>query len=231
MKTSKKALAFALAAAMVVTAVPVTNAEAASTAKLSATKATLYTGQSKTITLKTPSSWKSVKTPVVKTGKKSVATVKKVSTKKYTVKAVKAGTTKVYVKVTAKKNGKTVKKTLTSTITVKNPSLAVSAANEVAVGATESIKATVKPAGTKVTYTSSDANIATVDEKGVVTGVKAGDVTITAKAGATTKTVKMTVKNYVLKDVKQTKAAELEAVVAGSTKDIKASDIKIVSEV
>lgn len=36
MKSSKKVLAFALAAAMVVTAVPATNAQAASTAKLSA---------------------------------------------------------------------------------------------------------------------------------------------------------------------------------------------------
>ncbi len=38
MKSSKKVLAFALAAAMVVTAVPATNAQAASTAKLSAKK-------------------------------------------------------------------------------------------------------------------------------------------------------------------------------------------------
>ena len=42
MKSSKKVLAFALAAAMVVTAVPATNAQAASTAKLSAKKATVY---------------------------------------------------------------------------------------------------------------------------------------------------------------------------------------------
>lgn len=47
MKSSKKVLAFALAAAMVVTAVPATNAQAASTAKLSAKKATVYVGSSK----------------------------------------------------------------------------------------------------------------------------------------------------------------------------------------
>ena len=40
------------------------------------------------------------------------------------------------VKVTGKKSGKAVKKTLKATITVKNPSLTVKAANEVAVGAT-----------------------------------------------------------------------------------------------
>lgn len=53
MKSSKKVLAFALAAAMVVTAVPATNAQAASTAKLSATKATVYSEGYKTVTVKT----------------------------------------------------------------------------------------------------------------------------------------------------------------------------------
>ena len=95
-----------------------------------------------------------------------------------------------FVKVTPKKGKAT---NLKATITVKNPALSVKAAKEVAVGATEQITATVKPANTKVTYTSSDKEIATVDAKGVVTGVKAGDVTITVKAGKTTKTVKMTV--------------------------------------
>ena len=61
MKSSKKVLAFALAAAMVVTAVPATNAQAASTAKLSAKKATVYSEGYKTVTVKTPKSWKSVK--------------------------------------------------------------------------------------------------------------------------------------------------------------------------
>ena len=131
------------------------------------------------------------------------------------------------VKVTAKKAGKKVSKTLKATVTVKNPSLTLKAANEVAVGATEQITATVKPASTKVTYASSDATIATVDEKGVVTGVKAGDVTITAKAGKTSKTVKMTVKNYVLQSVKQTKANTLEASILGATKNIKTTDVKI----
>ena len=131
------------------------------------------------------------------------------------------------VKVTGKKGKKAVKKTLKATITVKNPALSVSAASEVAVGSTEAIKATVKPANTKVTYTTSDATIATVDEKGVVTGVKAGDVTITVKAGKTTKTVKMAVKNYVLKSVAQTKADTFETSVAGATKNIKATDITV----
>ena len=121
MKTFKKVLASTLAAAMVVTALPVTPANAAAAPKLSATKATLYTGQSKTIKVTTPKAWKSVKVKAT-TSKKSVATVK-ASKKKVTVKAVKAGTAKVTVKVTGKKSGKAVKKTLKATITVKNPSL------------------------------------------------------------------------------------------------------------
>ena len=225
MKTFKKVLASALAAAMVVTAFPVANAEAASTAKLSATKATLYVGQSKTLKVTTPKTWKSVKVTAA-SSKKSVASVKK-SGKKVTVKAVKAGTAKVTVKVTAKKGKKAVKKTLTFKATVKNPTLTLKAADVVAVGATEQITATVKPASTKVTFTSSDETIAKVDEKGVVTGVKAGEVTITAKAGKTSKEVKMAVKNYVLTDVAQTKLAELTATITGSTKDLKTTDFVI----
>ena len=131
------------------------------------------------------------------------------------------------VKVTGKKSGKAVKKTLKATITVKNPALSVSAAGEVAVGSTEAIKATVKPAKTKVTYTTSDEKIATVDAKGVVTGVAAGDVTITVKAGKTTKTVNMTVKKAILKSAEQTEYNKIEAVIVGDTKDMKAGDIKV----
>ena len=135
------------------------------------------------------------------------------------------------VKVTAKKAKKTVKKTLKATITVKNPTLSVSAANVVAVGATETVKTTVKPAKATVSYKSSDETIATVDAKGVVTGVKAGDVTITVSAKSGNKTVskdvKMTVKKAILKDVKQTEVTKVVATVLGDTKDLKAADFKI----
>ena len=68
------------------------------------------------------------------------------------------------VKVTGKKSGKAVMKTLKATITVKNPSLTLTATStEVAVGAKETVKATVKPTSTKVTFSSSDDAIATVD--------------------------------------------------------------------
>ena len=226
MKTFKKVLASTLAAAMVVTALPVTPANAAAAPKLSTTKAAVYVGQSKTIKVTTPKTWKSVKVKAT-TSKKSVAKVK-ASKKKVTVKAVKAGTAKVTVKVTGKKSGKAVKKTLKATITVKNPSLTLKAASAVAVGAKETVKATVKPASTKVAFSSSDDTIATVDATtGEVTGVKAGDVTITVKAGKTTKTVKMAVKDVILKDVKQTTTTKLVATIAGNTANVKASDIVI----
>ena len=121
-----------------------------------------------------------------------------------------------------------VKKTLKATVTVKNPTLTLKAASEVAVGAKETVTATVKPASTKVAFSSSDETIATVDATtGEVTGVKAGEVTITAKAGATTKTVKMTVKDVILKDVKQATTTKLTATVAGNTANLKASDFVI----
>ena len=191
MKTFKKVLASALAAAMVVTAFPVTNAEAATKAKLSATKATIYVGQSKTIKVTLPAG---AKISSVKTSKKAVATVKK-SGKKVVVKAVKAGKATVTVKVTPKK-GKA--KSLKATITVKNPTITMKGDAELLIGATTSCKATVKPS-TKVAYTSSDDAIATVDANGSVKGVKAGTVTITATAKVGTKTVKAT-KDIVVKN-------------------------------
>ena len=234
MKSSKKVLAFALAAAMVVTAVPATNAQAASTAKLSAKKATVYVGSSKTLTVTTPSSWKSVKT-TVSSSAKSIAKVSKTSTKKVKVTAVKAGKAKVTVKVTAKKNGKKVSKTLASNITVKNYKVrledatgaTVSGTTIAVVGTPVQFTAKTAPAKAAVTYTSSDSAIATVDTTGKVTPVKTGKVTITAATDKASTTAEVEVKNYVLKSVAQTKANTLETVVLGKTSDIKPADIKI----
>ena len=234
MKSSKKVLAFALAAAMVVTAVPATNAQAASTAKLSAKKATVYVGSSKTLTVTTPSSWKSVKT-TVSSSAKSIAKVSKTSTKKVKVTAVKAGKAKVTVKVTAKKNGKKVSKTLASNITVKNYKVrledatgaTVSGTTIAVVGTPVQFTAKTAPAKAAVAYTSSDSAIATVDTTGKVTPVKTGKVTITAATDKASTTAEVEVKNYVLKSVAQTKANTLETVVLGKTSDIKPADIKI----
>lgn len=62
-------------------------------------------------------------------------------------------------------------------------------------GKTATVKATATPSAT-VKYTSSNTKVATVNSKtGVVKGIKAGTVTITAKAGALKTTCKVVVKN------------------------------------
>ena len=239
MKSSKKVLAFALAAAMVVTAVPATNAQAASTAKLSAKKATVYSAGYKTVTVTTPKSWKSVKVTAT-SNKKSVATVKKTAAKKIKVTGVKPGTAKVTVKVTyktsTKKNAKAKTKKLTYTMKVAKVGVALSGDSVVAIGSTTKLTNTKKNSSrAKITYTSSDDTIAKVDAAtGVVTGVKAGKATITAKitvgkdSATTTKDVE--VKNHVLSTVAQNKLTELTATVTGDTKNLKATDFAIKSE-
>ena len=238
MKSSKKVLAFALAAAMVVTAVPATNAQAASTAKLSAKKATVYSEGYKTVTVKTPKSWKSVKVTAT-SNKKSVATVKKTAAKKIKVTGVKPGTAKVTVKVTyktsTKKNAKAKTKKLTYTMKVAKASVALSGESAVAVGSTTKLTTTKKASSrAKITYTSSDETIATVSEDGTVKGVKAGKATIkaTLKIGKDTATAtqEVEVKNYVLSTVAQNKLTELTATVAGDTKNLKVTDFAIKSE-
>ena len=238
MKSSKKVLAFALAAAMVVTAVPATNAQAASTAKLSAKKATVYSAGYKTVTVTTPKSWKSVKVTAT-SNKKSVATVKKTAAKKIKVTGVKPGTAKVTVKVTyktsTKKSAKAKTKKLTYTMKVAKASVALSGESAVAVGSTTKLTTTKKASSrAKITYTSSDETIATVSEDGTVKGVKAGKATIkaTLKIGKDTATAtqEVEVKNYVLSTVAQNKLTELTATVTGDTKNLKATDFAIKSE-
>ena len=238
MKSSKKVLAFALAAAMVVTAVPATNAQAASTAKLSAKKATVYSEGYKTVTVKTPKSWKSVKVTAT-SNKKSVAKVKKTAAKKIKVTGVKPGTAKVTVKVTyktsTKKSAKTKTKKLTYTLKVAKVGVALSGDSVVAIGSTTKLTNTKKNSSrAKITYTSSDDSIATVAADGTVTGVKAGKATITAKitvgkdSATTTKDVE--VKNYVLSTVAQNKLTELTATVTGNTKNLKPTDFVVKNE-
>lgn len=238
MKSSKKVLAFALAAAMVVTAVPATNAQAASTAKLSATKATIYAGGAKTLSVKAPKSWKNVKVTKVSTSKKSVATIKKTATKKVKVTAVKAGTAKVTVKVTykksAKKNAKTYTKSLKSTITVKNPSLTLDQTTvSVNVGEKVTVKATAKPSSATVEYTSSNSAVATVED-GVITGVTEGTADIKAVATYGSKKLQSIVKVTVV-DPAATKintvnvkdAKTLEVVFDGKVKDTTKEKFKV----
>ena len=202
MKTFKKVLASTLAAAMVVTALPVTPANAAATPKLSTTKAAVYVGGSKTLSVKTPSSWKKVKVKAT-SNKKSIAKISKVSGKKVTVKAVKKGTAKVTVKVTAKKGKKKVSKTLKATVTVKNPSITLNQSKvTLNVGETTPVKVTKKtPSSIAVKYSSEDPAIASVS-KGTITAISAGttNIVVTAKYGSKTFTKKVAVTVNTVKD-------------------------------
>ncbi|MCI7106733.1 MAG: Ig-like domain-containing protein [Agathobacter sp.] len=234
MKSIKKVLALALALAMVVTAVPVTSAEAATTG-VPKTK-TYYAGKTYTLKLTTPKSWKSVKSTWSE--KSSAVSLSSKKAKSVKVKAIKAGSATVKVKVTykksSKKNAKKYTKNYSCKVSVKEPSLALDKdAVEVAIGTTEAVKATVKPSTATVTFASDNAEVATVDDKGTVTGVKAGEANITATAKVGTKTVtataKVTVKKVILDSVAQTKLTELTAVVKGDTKSLKAADFKVVN--
>ena len=197
MKTFKKVLASTLAAAMVITALPVTPANAAATPKLSTTKAAVYVGGSKTLSVKTPSNWKKVKVKAT-SNKKSIAKISKVSGKKITVKAVKKGKAKVTVKVTAKKAGKKVSKTLKATVTVKNPTLTASVSKTTLnVGDTAQIKVKKTPSSSKIKYSSTDAAVATVSAgkvKAIAPGTAYVVVTSTYGKKKVTKKIKVTVK-------------------------------------
>lgn len=231
MKSSKKALAFALAAAMVVTAFPVTNAEAASTAKLSTTKVTVAAGtakkQTKSIKVTTPSTWKSVKVKVSSSNKK-VATVK-ASGKTVKVTAVKKGTAKVTVKVTAKKGKKAVSKTLKANVEVINAGLRfVDAPAEVVVGSETKLTAKKSPKAAKVTFSSSDEAIATVDATGTVKTLKAGKVTITATSDyGKSVTTDIAVKEIVLDKAAQSKINQVVLTYQGDASKITKDDVVI----
>ncbi|RYQ12461.1 Ig-like domain-containing protein [Bifidobacterium pseudolongum] len=102
------------------------------------------------------------------------------------------------VTITAKAGGKSA----SVKVTVKTPVVPVSSVSlsggtsSLEVGGSTQFKATVAPANAtdrKVTWSSSDAKVATVDASGKVSAKAAGTVTITAKAGGKSASVKVTV--------------------------------------
>ncbi len=156
----------------------------ASTIKFAKASVAVYTG--KTVTVKATA------TPSEKvtytTSNKNVATVSSTGV----VKGVKAGSA-VITATTASGLKATCK------VTVKASTIKFAKASAtIYKGKTVTVKATATPSAT-VTYTTSNKNIATVNSKtGVVKGIKAGTVTITAKAGNLKTTCKVTVKNPTL---------------------------------
>lgn len=103
-------------------------------------------------------------------------------------------------------------------VTVKAPSLTLAkTSGVVAVGGKFTIEANSDPSS-KITYKTSNKKVATVNEKGVVRGVKKGSAKITVTANGISKTFKVTVKKQTLK-LKKSSAT----VTAGKTIAIKAT--------
>ena len=190
------------------------------TVTLDKTSATIYTG--KTVTLKATSN-DTAKTVTYTTSNKAVATVSSTGV----VKGVKAGTAVITATCG---NAKATCKVTVKTSTIK---FAASAAS-VYTGKTVTVKATATPSAT-VTYTTSNKAIATVSSTGVVKGIKAGTVTITATTSTGLKaTCKVTVKAPSVKFAKKSavvykgKTATVKATLAGvSSVTYKSSNTKI----
>lgn len=190
------------------------------TVTLDKTSATVYTG--KTASLKTTSN-DAAKTVTYTTSNNAVATVSSTGV----VKGVKAGTAVITATCG---NAKATCKVTVKTSTIK---FAASAAS-VYTGKTVTVKATATPSVT-VTYTTSNKAIATVSSTGVVKGIKAGTVTITATTSTGLKTTcKVTVKAPSVKFAKKSavvykgKTATVKATLAGvSSVTYKSSNTKI----
>ena len=190
------------------------------TVTLDKTSATVYTG--KTASLKTTSN-DAANTVTYTTSNNAVATVSSTGV----VKGVKAGTAVITATCG---NAKATCKVTVKTSTIK---FAASAAS-VYTGKTVTVKATATPSAT-VTYTTSNKAIATVSSTGVVKGIKAGTVTITATTSTGLKTTcKVTVKAPSVKFAKSSavvytgKTATVKATLAGvSSVTYKSSNTKI----
>lgn len=190
------------------------------TVTLDKTSATVYTG--KTASLKTTSN-DAAKTVTYTTSNNAVATVSSTGV----VKGVKAGTAVITATCG---NAKATCKVTVKTSTIK---FAASAAS-VYTGKTVTVRATATPSAT-VTYTTSNKAIATVSSTGVVKGIKAGTVTITATTSTGLKTTcKVTVKAPSVKFAKSSavvytgKTATVKATLAGvSSVTYKSSNTKI----
>ena len=181
------------------------------TGTLDKTSATVYTG--KTASLKTTSN-DAAKTVTYTTSNNAVATVSSTGV----VKGVKAGTAVITATCG---NAKATCKVTVKTSTIK---FAASAAS-VYTGKTVTVKATATPSAT-VTYTTSNKAIATVSSTGVVKGIKAGTVTITATTSTGLKaTCKVTVKAPSVKFAKKS-----AVVYKGKTATVKAT-LAVVSSV
>lgn len=163
----------------------------ATSIKLDYTSVTLTAGKTKTLTATLRPSAVTNKTVKWSSSDKTIAKV----SSKGVVTALKSGT------VTIKATSGDGKVSASCRVTVLQPVTSIKLSEtktSVKIGKLKVITATVKPTDAtnkKVTWTSSDTSIATVDSDGVVKGIKKGTVTITASAenGKVKATCKLTV--------------------------------------
>lgn len=149
--------------------------------KLNKSSLTLYketTGQLKA-TVKGSS-----KKPSWKSSDKSVATV----SSKGKINAKKAGTVTITAAVSGVK--------ASCTVTVKNPTIKLDVSSlTLEKGKTRTLKATVKGKSKKVTWSSNNKSVATVNKSGKITAKKQGTAVITAKANGVSAKCTVTVKD------------------------------------
>lgn len=136
--------------------------------------ASVHIGQTVTITASTAVTWTSSDSSIATVDSNGVVT------------GVKAGN----VAITASANGVSA----SCMVTVQQSSTTISASSlSIKVGESSTLTATVSGANQSVTWTSSDTSVATVEASGKVTGVKAGNATITATANGVSATCNVTV--------------------------------------
>ena len=160
---------------------------------LSFSSISLDAGKNKTITATVNPSGASDRTVTWISSNEKVAKV----TADGTVKAISAGTATI---TATSADGAA---SASCRVTVKQPATKVTLSKtslKIAVGSKSTLKATLEPANvtnTNITWTSADKSIATVTESGVVKGVKAGKVKITATSGDGTQKATCTVTVYI----------------------------------
>ncbi|MBR3125572.1 MAG: Ig-like domain-containing protein [Mogibacterium sp.] len=146
------------------------SVDAASKLKVNVTKKTIYVGQTAKLKANRNVKWSISKRKIVK--------LTKVRKKTVTVKGLKAGT--VYVKAKAGKNIKKIK----IVVKPKTKMRLESSKKSIGIGEFCALKVKMgKSSGAinEAFFSSSDSTIATVSNRGLVTGISPGTVTITAK--------------------------------------------------
>lgn len=155
------------------------------TPSLNKKSAIIYSGETVTLKLKNTKqkiTWKSSNKDVAVINNKGI------------VKGIKKGTVNITAQVGNKK--------FACVVTVKKPYVAVKSISisekkiTLEKGKTHKLKAVVSPSNasdTKITWTTSDKNIASIDSKGTVTAKSAGIVTVTAKVGKKSATCRVIV--------------------------------------